>query len=261
MLGGKPADEHGVPAASTVTDHAGPTPWDPPAPSRVGRVQRLLAVLRAVRPVLRAAFPAIAVATLVPLGIFYVALAMGSVLAAIIASVVYAYAVAGYQWIRNRRVSGMLLMTLFMVTLRAVAAAASGHTFAYFVVPVIETAGFGLLFLATMFTSEPLIVRLARDFVPHLADDLASRRSLIRWLSGVWTLTYLASGSTTLLLLVTQSIPVYVTAHELAGWAWVAGGVAASIGLCKWRAKGLWHTAMAHRHHLPVIGAPVALAA
>jgi hypothetical protein len=220
-----------------------------------------------VRPVLRAAFPAVAVATLIPLGVFYIGLAMGSIVLAIIASVVYAYGVAAYQWTRNRRVSGMLLMTLFMVTIRAVAAVASGHTFAYFVLPVIETAGFGLLFLATMFTSEPLIVRLARDFVPHLADDLAGRRRLIRWLSAVWTLTYLASGSTTLLLLLTQSIPVYVTAHELAGWMWVAGGVAASIGLCKWQAKGLWQAAMAHRHQgagvvpAPAALAPVALAA
>ncbi len=225
-------------------------------------MQRLVAVLRAVRPVLRAAVPAVAVATLIPLGVFYAGLAMGSVVAAIVASVVYAYGAAGFQWIRSRRVSGMLFMTIFMVTLRAVAAVASGHTFAYFVVPVIETAGFGLLFLATMFTSEPLIVRLARDFVPHLADDLAGRRSLIRWLSAVWTLTYLASGATTLLLLVTQSIPVYVTAHELAGWAWVASGIAASIALCKWRAKGLWQTAMAYTPHVPVATlAPAALAA
>ena len=124
-------------------------------------------------------------------------------------------------------------MTMFMVTLRAVAAVASGHTFAYFVVPVVETSRFsGLLFLVTMFTSEPLIVRLARDFVPHLADDLAGRRRLIRSLSAVWTLTYLASGSTTLLLLVTQSIPVYVTAHELAGWGLGSQLVSAPRSCC-----------------------------
>lgn len=203
-------------------------------------------------------------ATLIPLAVFYVGLAVGSVLLAIIASVIYAYGVATYQWIRHRRVSGMLLMTLLMVTIRAIAAVASGHTFAYFVVPVVETAGFGLLFLATMFTSEPLIVRLARDFVPHLADDLAGRRRLIRWLSAVWTLTYLASGSTTLLLLVTQSIPVYVTAHELTGWAWVAAGVGASIGLCRWQAHGLWETAMRRPGTQPLtrgLAAPAALAA
>jgi intracellular septation protein A len=190
------------------------------------------------------------VATLIPLAVFYIGLGLGSVVFAIVASVVYAYGVAAYQYRKNRRVSGMLLMTLLMVTLRALAAGISGHTFAYFFVPVIETGGFGLLFLATMFTSEPLIVRLARDFVPHLAEDLATRRSLIRSLSAVWTLTYLASGGTTLLLLLTQSIPVYVTAHELAGWAWVAAGVTASIALCRWQAHGLWQSAL--RRHNPL---------
>jgi intracellular septation protein A len=231
---------------------------------RVMRVHRTGSVLRAVGRALKGAFPAIAVATLIPLGVFYVGYGLGSVMLAIIASVVYAYGVAAYQYYRNRRVSGMLLMTMFMVTLRAVAALASGHTFAYFFVPVIETAGFGLLFLATMFTSEPLIVRLARDFVPHLAEDLATRRSLIRSLSAVWTLTYLASGGTTLLLLLTQSIPVYVTAHELAGWVWVAAGVGASIVLCRWQAQGLWQSALRRHNPLASIAlpaAPVALAA
>lgn len=198
---------------------------------------------------LRAALPAIAVATLIPLGVFYIGLAVGSVVAAIVASIVYAYGVALYQWVRNRRVSGMLLMTLLMVTLRGLAAAVTGHTFAYFFVPVVETAGFGLLFLATMFTSEPLIVRLARDFVPHLAEDLAGRRRLIRWLSATWTLTYLASGATTLVLLLTQSVAVYVTAHEVIGWMWVALGVGASIALCRRHAAGLWQSAMRHHHH------------
>jgi hypothetical protein len=150
-------------------------------------------------------------------------------------------------------------MTMFMVTVRALAAVVSGHAFAYFAVPVVETAGFGILFLATMFTSEPLIVRLARDFVPHLADDLAQRRSLIRWLSLVWSTVYLASGCTTFLLLVTQSLPVYMGAHQLAGWAWVGCGIAASVFLCKWRAGGLWQAALRnHGHHgstpAPAIG-------
>ncbi|HET9691930.1 MAG TPA: VC0807 family protein [Acidimicrobiales bacterium] len=215
-------------------------------------MHRTGSIVRAVGRAIRGAFPAICVATLIPLAILYVGLALDSVVDAIIASVVYAYGVAAYQWRRNRRVSGMLLMTLLLVTIRALAAAATGSVFAYFVVPVVETAGFGLLFLASMFTSEPLIVRLARDFVPHLAEDLASRRSLIRWLSGVWTVTYLLSGATTLVLLLTQSIGVYAAAHELAGWAWVACGVGASIFLCRRKAQGLWHVAL--RRHMPMVG-------
>ena len=188
---------------------------------------------------LRGAFPSIAVATLIPMALFYLTLAAGSIVWAIGVSVLYAYGFAAFQYRRRRRVSGMLLMTVFMVTVRAVSAVASGHSMVYFAIPVAETAGFGLMFVATMWTSEPLIVRLVRDLVPHLADDLATRRALIRGLSLIWMVTYLASGATTLTLLTTVSLPVYLGAHQMAGWCWVGGGVALSVSLCRRRGGGL----------------------
>ena len=209
---------------------------------------------------IRAAFPAIAVATLIPLALFYLTLAAGSMVWAIGVSVVYAYGFAAFQYGRRRRVSGMLLMTVFMVTLRAVAAAASGQEMVYFAVPVAETAGFALMFVATMWTSEPLVVRLARDLVPHVADDLATRRALIRGLSVIWMITYLASGATTLTLLTTVSLPVYMGAHQLAGWCWVGGGAALSVSLLRRRGDGLLGAALAPRPSPGVRAAPAAVA-
>ena len=196
---------------------------------------------------LRTALPAVAVATLIPLALFYLVLAAGSMVWAIVVSVVYAYGLAALQLTRSRRVSGMLLITVFMVTLRAVAAAASGEILVYFALPVAETAGFALLFVATLWTSEPLIVRLARDLVPHVADDLAGRRRLIKGLSLIWMVTYLASGATTLALLTTVSLPVYMGAHQVAGWCWVAGGIAVSIALCRRHGEGLLGAALFHQ--------------
>lgn len=212
---------------------------------------RLSSIASPVLHVLRSAAPPVMIATVIPLGLFYLGLAAGSVVLAIVISTVYTYGVAVFQYLRRRQVSGLLLMTVLMVTLRAGTAAASGRPFMYFVVPVVETVAFALLFLATLLTKEPLIVRLARDFVPALADDFASRRELIRWLSMVWGLTYLASAGTTLLLLLTQSIPVYMGAHQLAGWAWIGAGIAVSVLLCRWRADGLFRAAMALRHNMP----------
>jgi hypothetical protein len=193
---------------------------------------------------LSGAFPAVATATLIPLGLFYLTMAATSTSWAIIVSVLYAYAVAGVQLARRGRVSGMLLMTVFMVTMRAVAALASGQVVVYFAVPVAETAGFALLFVATMWSSEPLIIRLVRDLVPHAADELAGRRGLVRGLSLIWMATYLASGATTLALLATVPIPVYLGAHQLAGWIWFAIGLAVSVKLCHSRGDGLLHTCL-----------------
>lgn len=187
----------------------------------------------------RGAMPAVVVGTLIPLGLFYVALSAGTVEWAIGISVAYAYGVAAYQHFRRHRVSGMLLVAVFMATVRAVTAIVSGHAVVYFAIPVVETAGFGLMFLATMFTSEPLVVRLARDLVPGAADGLATRRSLIRTLSLVWTAVYLGSGATTLILLTTTPMRVFLGAHTVTGWLWTGSGAVSSVLICRARARGL----------------------
>ncbi|MGH9115883.1 MAG: hypothetical protein ACRDWW_08655 [Acidimicrobiales bacterium] len=202
-------------------------------------VAELKRVLRAVWTIVRGAIPALVVATFIPLVLFYAAFEAGSVMWAIGISVAYAYGVAAYQYCRRRRVSGLLLVTVFVTTVRTLGALVSGHTFVYFAVPVLETAGFGLMFMATMFSSEPLIVRLARDLVPHAADHLAERRGLTRGLSLIWMGTYLMSGATTLGLLVSVPLSVYLGAHELTGWFWTGSGVALSVLVCRRWAKGL----------------------
>jgi len=196
-------------------------------------------VWRSALALARGALPAVIVATLIPLFLFYLALNAGSVLWAIAISVLYAYGVAGYQLVRRRRVSGMLLVTVFMASVRAVTAVVSGHPLVYFAIPVVETAGFGLMFLATMFSSEPLVVRLARDLVPGAAEGLAARRSLIRSLSLVWTVTYLGSGATTLILLTTTPMRVFLGAHTLTGWVWTGSGLTISMLICRVRAAGV----------------------
>ena len=187
----------------------------------------------------RGALPAVLVATVIPLALFYAALAAGSVGWAIVVSVLYAYGVAAYQHFRRRRVSGMLLMTVFMATVKAVTALASGHAVLFFAIPVVETAGFGLMFLATMVSAEPLVVRLARDLVPHAAAGIAERRSLVRTLSLVWTVTYVGSGATTLALLLSLPLPVFLGAHTVAGWLWTGSGAVSSVLICRARARGL----------------------
>jgi hypothetical protein len=189
--------------------------------------------------------PALTVATFIPLGLFYAALSAGSVRTAIVVSVVYAYAVAIYQWRRRSRVSGMLLVTVFMATFRLGMWSLSGQAKLYFAIPVAETAGFGLMFLATMFTSEPLVVRLARDLVPGAADGIAARRSLIKALSVVWTITYVGSGLTTLLLLNTVPLRVFIATHVVSGWMWTGSGALSSILICRAMGSGVLATLLA----------------
>lgn len=186
---------------------------------------------------LRGALPALTVATFIPLALFYAAMALDGEGAAVAVSVVYAYAACAYQYRCSRRVSGMLMVTVAMATVKAVTVAVSGQPTVYFAIPAFETAGFGLAFLVTMRRAEPLVVRLARDLFPRAADGLASRRLLVRRLSLLWTAAYVASGVTTSVLLLTVPLPVFVGLHTLTGWLW-SGSAAASSLLMYRRATG-----------------------
>jgi hypothetical protein len=46
-------------------------------------------------------------------------------------------------------------------------------------------------------------------------------------------------------LLTTVSLPVYLGAHQIAGWCWVGGGVALSVTLCRRRGGALLAAALA----------------
>ena len=188
----------------------------------------------------RGALPAVAVATLVPLALFYLALTAGSVEWAIGVSVLYAWVMSAWQYFRHRRVSGLLLVTLLTSTFRATVALVSGHTLLYFAIPVLETAGFGLMFVLTLRGAEPLIVRLARDLVPGAADGLLDRRGLVRSLSLVWAGAYIASAATTALLLAATPLSVFVAAHVAAGWAWNGAAAITSVLIVRRRAAGLF---------------------
>lgn len=190
--------------------------------------------------VFRQALPALTVATIVPVALFYTALNLGSAKWAIVVSVGYAWVAAGAQYVHRRKVSGMLVVTWAMASFRAALALVSGHSFWYFALPVVETAGFGLMFVATLSGSEPLVVRLARDLVPSAADGLAERRSLVKALSGVWAAAYVASAAATMLLLVTTPLSVFYATHILTGWACTASAGAATILLVRRRARGLF---------------------
>lgn len=189
--------------------------------------------------------PAVLVATIIPLALFYIALAAGSVHWAIGVSVAYAWAMVAWQYLRRRSVSGMLIVTWLTATLRASLALGSGHTFIYFALPAAETAVFGLIFVISLASREPLLVRLARDLLPTAADELADRRRLIRDLSVLWAASYLLSATATLLLLLASPLSVFLAVHVFMGWLFMAATGAASAWLVRRTEPNLFSQLMA----------------
>lgn len=184
-------------------------------------------VWRKMLHLLLGALPAITVATLVPLSLFYGVSAVAGMKAGIVASLAWAYLMLGRQIIRSRRMSGVLTITAFTLTIRCITWVVHQSAFTYFMVPVFETIGMSLLFVVTLALGRPLLVSLARDFVPSVGDRLehSDHKRLVRDLSCVWGAVYLGSASSSAVLLSTQSMHLFLLLHQASGWVWTGSGM------------------------------------
>lgn len=197
------------------------------------------------------AVPAVTIATLIPLAVFYGVSAFLGLQAGIVASLAWAYAMLAYQAVRSRRLSGLLVLTAFTLTVRSLAWGVHQSAFTYFVVPVIETVGTGALFVVTLALGRPLLVSLARDFVPSLGDHLThhDHRPLVRHLSCLWGFVYFGSAATSAVLLETLDIKWFLLLHQASGWIWTGTGLAVSVLYGRKRAKELFAVALAGLSH------------
>jgi hypothetical protein len=177
------------------------------------------------------AAPAVLVATVIPLTLFYSVSAWAGMQGGIIASLTWAYANLGRQFLVRRQMSGLLTLTSVTLTFRCVTYAVHQSPFTYFAVPVAETLATSLLFVGTMLIGRPLLVSLARDFVPSLGDHLGrhEHRRLVRDLSCVWGLVYLGSALSSGTILLTQSLHWFLLLHQASGWIWSGSGLAISF--------------------------------
>jgi uncharacterized membrane protein len=112
----------------------------------------------------------------------------------------------------GRRVSGLLVLTLAIMTLKTTIALATGNTFVYFVQPVFVDVTVSALFLGSLWSARPLVARLAPDF--FVLDSTTAERPRIRRLfhrlTLMWGLVILLKGSLTLWLLLSLSTVDFV---------------------------------------------------
>jgi hypothetical protein len=191
---------------------------------------------------LRGALPAVTTATLIPLALFYSLSAVAGMKVGIVASLTWAYLVLGRQLLTSRRISGLIIITAVTLTVRCVTWTFHQSTFTYFAVPIATTTAVSTLFVVSLAFGRPLLVSLARDFMPAVGDGLshASHRRLVRHLSCLWGLIYLGNAASSATLLSTQSVHWYLLLHQLSGWLWTGTGLAISFTYTSRQAKGLF---------------------
>jgi hypothetical protein len=171
----------------------------PPVPPHLGEVVARVAV-------------SVATAVVVPAALFTTALVIVNVPTAMIVGLAWMSGATSWRWATGRPVSGLLLLTLGMLTLKTCITLVTGNTFIYFVQPVFVDATVATLFLASLWSTQPIVARLAPDFYP-IDSALAARpgiRRLFRNLTLMWALVILVKGGVTLWLLESLSTVHFV---------------------------------------------------
>jgi len=143
----------------------------------------------------------------------------------------------------GRSVPRLLVLTLGIMTIRTAFTLVTGNTFVYFVQPVFADAGVAALFLASLWSAQPIVARLAPDFYP-MEPGLAARPRVKRlfWrLTLLWGLVVLAKGTTTLVLLLSQSTANFVLIKSTAiiALTLLAAGATVAMSVAVGRQEGL----------------------
>jgi len=176
-------------------------------------------------------FLSLLTADIIPAALFYVCLVTVGVWAALVAALVWCYGAVSWRMATRRRASGLLLLTVAILTVRTAFALASGDTFVYFLQPVLSDIVVATAFLASLATARPVVARLAADFYP-MSDDLARRprvQQLFWRLTLLWALVCIGKAGISFWLLQTQSVAAFVLTKNLALLTITALATAATV--------------------------------
>lgn len=135
-----------------------------------------------------------------------------NVAVAVIGALAWMVAAMGWRYTTKRPVSGLLILTLGVLTIRTAFTLATGNTLVYFIQPVFTDLAVAAVFLGSLWTARPVIARIAPEFYPMSAAVAAQPeiRRLLRRLTLMWGLVILTKAGITLWLLVSLSTATFV---------------------------------------------------
>lgn len=203
-----------------------------------------------LRSLARHALPHVVEASLIPLGLFYLTMWTLGVWGALGAALAWSYGAIAWRLATGRRVPGVLLLGAAGLTARTVVAVASRSAFVYFLQPSLGTVLVAGTFLMSVPAGRPLAEKLAADFCP-LPSAFAGQprvRAFFARISVLWGFVFLANAATTIWLLMSQSVGVYL----LAKTAVSATLTCSAIAFSTW-----WFIRSMRREGIPVTRAAV----
>lgn len=184
-----------------------------------------------LRTLARQGLPAIIEGTVAPLVIFYLAMWTVGMWGALIAALSWSYLAVIRRIVRHERIPGLVLLSALALTFRTALAMSTGSVFIYFLQPSLGTAVLGFAFLASMSTSQPLVQRLARDFLPFSPDFFTNpfvKRFFLR-ISLLWAMVMLSNAAVTTWMLLELPVSLFVISKTAASVAMTGVAIAYSV--------------------------------
>jgi hypothetical protein len=181
--------------------------------------------------VARRGIPNLVEATIFPAVLFVVVLTVIGTGAAMIAVLAWSYGAILRRTLRGRRVPAILVLATLGLTIRTLVGLASGSTFAYFVQPIATTVALAVLFIGSVVVGRPVIGHLADDFCP-ISPEVAGRPAILRLFAGLtvlWAGVHVLTAATTFGLLVSMSVPMFVTLKTIACFAITAAAIVVTV--------------------------------
>jgi uncharacterized membrane protein len=159
--------------------------------------------------------------------------------------------------VRGRGQSIVMLAGSIGLTLRGAVAVATGSARVFFLLPAIVTALTGLVFLASAFTSTPLVSRFARELLPSCfrAPDPTIRR-LLRAASGVWGAEQVLVATVSAWMVLDLSPTTYIEIHDAVSWAVCASVVGLALPFYRRDLREVLRASAPAARRFPVAAAP-----
>jgi uncharacterized membrane protein len=201
------------------------------------------AALPRLRDVVARVATSLGAAVFAPAALFLTTMLVFNVHAAMLVALGWMLGVTFWRRMTRRPVSGLLLLTLGIATVKTCFALATGNTFVYFVQPIFVDAAVATVFLGSLWSAQPVVARLAPDFYPIDATLAAqpAMRGLFRRLTLLWGLVTVVKGSITLWLLVSLSTInfVLIKSGAIIGLTLVAVAATVALSVFVGRREGL----------------------
>ncbi|GIL26619.1 VC0807 family protein [Actinocatenispora comari] len=187
-------------------------------------------------------------ATLIPLGLFYLVMALAGLHGALFAALGWSLAALSWRLVTRRPIPTVLAFMTALLVVRTAVGYVTNSVFLYFLSPSLQDFVIGLAFLALLPFGKSLIAKLAADFCVFPAEltDNPRVRRFFHQVSVLWSSVFLLSGGLTLWMLARTSLGSYLLIGTAASYSLI--GVAIVVSLV-WFRRSLGREGI--RLHLP----------